>query len=448
MDRKDTAVELIQFCRNLEFEALPVNAIDSAKRALIDALAAVLIGARSRFSKNLVSLLDRSSEQGSCTVIGTGARTDVVSASFTNAAFAQVFDFNDGFSENDTFGGSIHPGRIVVPVGLAFAEHNRASGKELLTAMIAGYETALRVRGLSPSPMSDCYGAAMAASRLMDLDEVSTRNALGLAACFSPRNFPENAGEFDSDFLRMGYKAKAAADAALLSQNGFTGPPLEDDPALSLRFKNRGLGEEYLIAGLYFKPYPTCRAGHGVLDTLIKWKHTEENLCKRLQKLRISVVSRSSYVRNFVVQEDSYYKSAQYSLSYAAACALLDGKVDEHSFSPEQIANEQKHKLMEQIEIVVEDSLEGLSSGSQPAVKTELWTNDGLFFEQINTAPKGSPQNPLSDRELRDKVFKCNGGLLPEDSVMQMFKSVMHLETLESVFPLTELLSPDDQKNG
>jgi len=440
MEIRDSAVELIDFCRNQKFETLQAKTIESAKRALLDALATILLGARSKYSKILVSFLGPGSMQNPCTVIGAGVKHEAPSASFANAAFAQVFDFNDGFSENSVYGGSIHPGRIVVPVSIAFAELTGASGSDLLTALIAGYETALRIRGVSPSPMSDCYGAAMAASKLLGFDEMTMRYALGLAACFAPRNFPENAGEYDSDFLRMGYKAKAAADAVLLAQCGFTGPPLEDEPALSLRFKNKGLGEKYLINELYFKPYPTCRVGHGVLDTIIGWKDAEDNLSDRLRKLRISVVSRNSYVRDFVVRKDSYYKTAQYSLSYAAACALLDGTVDERHFSPEQIANEKTHQIMKKIEIVIEDSLEGVSSDFQSAVKTELWTHDGFYLKEINRSPKGSPDNPLSDQELYVKLTKCNSGLLPDGRIKGIYESVMKLETLKCIDPIVKLL--------
>jgi 2-methylcitrate dehydratase PrpD len=441
-----SAKELIDFSQNLMYENIPQKAIESAKRLLLDSVATILLGSRRSESKQLRTYLysltnNMLPTNKNCTVIGTDIRLSSEWAAFGNASFSQIFDFNDGYSENDVFGGSIHPGRIIIPVCLSAAEKYGVTGKDLITGIIVGYETALRIRGINPSPVSDVYGGAAGASKIMLHSWDKMLCALGIAASVSPRNFPEQAGEYDTDFLRMGYKAKASIDATLLADYGFTGPPIVDDPSLSTRFKTRGLYTEFLVNQVYTKPYPTCRVGHGALDTLRKWRKENILIPESVRKIKISLLKRYEYGINFIVEKDSYYKIAQYSIAFAASCAAVYGNLDDLRFDKKNIGDPKIHSMLNKIEVVVDDDLEGVSKYSHGAIKTEFWTSDNQYFIEISDCPRGDPDNPMSNAELFEKLVRCSDGLFPESHLEQIYDSIMNIDTFDNIIDFMKIIS-------
>ncbi|HUV06081.1 MAG TPA: MmgE/PrpD family protein, partial [Spirochaetia bacterium] len=428
-----SGVELADFYQSLCYDNLPKEVVHQAKRAILDCVATMILGSRQPPAYRITGILGSEESIDGCTVIGTALRSSCGWSAFANAAFSQIFDYNDGYGETALFGGSLHPGRVIIPVCLAVSEWRESSGRQMLSALIAGYETAMRIRGISPAPVSDCYGGAASAAILLGGERITALHALGIASCFSPRNFPERAGEYDTDFLRNGYKAKVSVEAAVMAAEGFSGPPVEDDPALSLRFKKRGLGKEYLIMGIYFKPYPTCRVTHGALDILLRLRKESIIDPGSIQRITIRIAPRNRYVMNFTVRPDSYYKTAQFSMAYVAASALVYGEIGEPQFSQQSISNPKVHEMMGKIEISADESMESESPRGRSAVKVEIWKTNNERLEDTLVFPRGDPENPLSDHELSEKLLLCNKGKFPDAEINRIRESIMHIEDFENV---------------
>ena len=193
--------ELSEYITGLSYEDLPSDVTHQAKRVILDSLGTMYMGARKEEASGIKGFLRSLGAPQECTVVGANFRTSLPWASFANASYAQVHDCNDGHREAAAYGGSSHPGRVAIPTALAVGEKLSASGREVMTAIVIGYDVAAKLRGMKDRPPASAYCSAAIASRLMGLDVDETRFAMGIAGYHSPRNFPQTRS-LDTNFLR------------------------------------------------------------------------------------------------------------------------------------------------------------------------------------------------------------------------------------------------------
>ena len=197
--------ELSEYLTGLSFEDLPEDVVHQAKRALLDSIGTMFMGARKEEAGGIISFLREMGERQECSVVGADFKTSLPWAAFANASYAQVHDCNDGHREAAAYGGSSHPGRVAVPTALAVGEKLSASGKDVIVAIVIGYDVAAKIRGMKDRPPASAYCSAAITSRLLGLDEDQTRFAMGIAGYVSPRNFPATRG-LDTNFMSNGYQ--------------------------------------------------------------------------------------------------------------------------------------------------------------------------------------------------------------------------------------------------
>ncbi|HEY7489763.1 MAG TPA: MmgE/PrpD family protein [Candidatus Tectomicrobia bacterium] len=187
-------------------------------------------------------------------------------------------------------GAKLHPGAVVIPAALAVAERQGASGRDVLRAIVAGYELrsrtslaagalSMRRRGWHITGLCGTFGAAAAAGHLLGLDSLQMANALGLAGTQSAGLFAFTCDGANSKRLYPGRAAQSGVFAAELVARGFTGPTAvleyEDGgfccavaDASHLELLTRGLGEDYVTAGVSLKPYACCGSMHSSIDAV------------------------------------------------------------------------------------------------------------------------------------------------------------------------------------
>ena len=169
---------LSEFVNTLVFEDLPQTCIDRMKFAILDTLGCVVRGSRTEVGKTLVRYARKLGAQPEATILTTDVRTSSPYASFVNGTMGHEFDYDDGVST--ALG--VHAGITIVPAALAIGEREAVSGKELLTAVVAGYEIACRVgraieRVSRVSTLTGAFGATAVGARLLKLDSERTANA-------------------------------------------------------------------------------------------------------------------------------------------------------------------------------------------------------------------------------------------------------------------------------
>ncbi len=224
-----TADAIARFVADTPFEAIPPGALARARSCLVDTLGAALGGSRLRAGRIAVALVEAEAGAGVATVLTARRKAAISQAAFANAVLASALDVDDGH-----YGAVGHPGAPVIPPALATAEARRRSGRELLGAVVVGYEIAIRagevlnarvgVRSYG-SGTPGAYGAAAAVARLLGLDAGRTAHALGIARCHLPVSTVWDSVPYGAMVKEsIGWGAITGTVAALLAEQGFTGP--------------------------------------------------------------------------------------------------------------------------------------------------------------------------------------------------------------------------------
>ena len=431
--------ELADYIVELSYDDLSSEVIHQTSRVILDSLATMYMGTRKEDAGGIITFLEWNNASPDCTVIGTSLKTSVSWAAWANAAYAQVHDCNDGHREAAALGGSPHPGRVAIPTALALGEKLHLSGKEIITAIVVGYDVATKLRGMNSPPPTSAYCTASIAGKLIGLDADEVRFALGIAGYNSPRNYPRTMG-LDTNFLSYGYQAKIGIEAAYLAKEGFNGPKLGDDSRISTRFKSRGLGEKFEVMNVYIKPYPTCRMTHGAIEALLKMKQKTEITIENVKEIKISQLTYGMYIADEKVGPDSYYKNCQFNLPYIAACAIADGMVTEAQFTKERIADPLLHELVEKVKVCPDEDLDSVyPDRRRPTIVEVILTDDSSHKMQIDH-PWGDPKNPLTDEQLLDKFLDWSIPSIEHEQGRTIWKELQRLDRVDDISELMTLL--------
>jgi len=432
--------QLAKYITGTSFEDLPSAVVLQAKRLILDAVGCMYLGCNWGVGKRITAFLKNINAKQDCTILGADFKTDLSWAAFANASFAQIHDCNDGNLEAAAWGGTSHVGRVAIPTALAVGEKLALSGKDVITAIVIGYDVGVRVRGLKESPPSSAYLSAAIAGRLMGLDEEQILFAMGIAGYNSPKKFPSK--QADTNFLSTGYLAKVGIEAAMLAKEGLFGPPLEDDRRLSKRFAERGLGKDFEIMNMYLKPYPTCKMTHAPLDAIFSIKNKTGLQAPDVEEVTIHQLTHGMYIAKTKVDVDSYYKTCEFNLPYIIACALIDGEITDRQFTEERIADPAVHEFAKKIKVIPDEDLDAIypEKGRRPAL-VEVRKKNGETITKRVEFPWGSNKNPLSDEELYEKFFKYASPRITKERALEINKKTYEFDKLKNIEAFTELLS-------
>jgi 2-methylcitrate dehydratase PrpD len=431
--------ELADYIVGLSYDDLPPEVVHQVKRVILDSLGTMYLGTRKEEAAGIKTFLRYMDTAGECTVVGTGLRASASWAAWANAAHAQVHDCNDGHREAAAYGGSSHPGRVAIPVALAMGERLGASGKDVITTVVIGYDIAAKIRGMKDRPPSSAYSSAAIASRLLGLDADETRFAMGMAGYHSPKSFPQTRG-LDTNFISNGYNAKVGIEAALLAREGLNGPKVGDDNRLSTRFKTRGLGEKFEVMEVYIKPYPTCRMTHGAIEAILELKKKKEITPENVEEVRVSQLTHGMYITDEKVGPDSYYKNCQFNLPYIAAVAIADGEVSDAQFTSERIADTKLHELATKVKVTPDEGLDSIYPEECRPTTVEVVLKDSKTLTKRVDYPWGEPRNPLTDEQLLNKFARWSSPSISREKAEEIWEALLGLDGLEDISELMGIL--------
>ena len=285
---KNVTRRLAEFLADSQWHDIPDEVRQEAKRTILNFVGTALGGCRDEAVELALRGLKPFFGPPQATVIGRSERPDALSAAFLNAISANVLEFDDTHLRT-----LIHPAAPVAPALFAISELRLVSGRDLLHGLILGFETECRI-GLAISPAhyrrgwhitSTCgvFGAAAAAGRLLGLDLQRMVWAIGNAAAQSAGPI-ESLGSMAKSII-VGSAARNGLAAALLAEQGFTGPEqaiegtygfarvMSDEADLSAI--TDGLGDGWEILSNAYKPYPCGGAvsGHRWLPRIARTAH-------------------------------------------------------------------------------------------------------------------------------------------------------------------------------
>jgi len=178
--------DLARFAAELKFEQIPAAVIEHLKLSILDSIGVCLHGVTLPWTRHVQALVEAEDARAEASIFGSGKKTSAANAVLVNSTAGHAFELDDIHKES-----IIHPGSLALPVALALAEaKGGASGRDLITAIVAGYEVGARVGnaatvqllldGFHPQGTSGAFVAAAAAARVLGLDPIQTLHCLGI----------------------------------------------------------------------------------------------------------------------------------------------------------------------------------------------------------------------------------------------------------------------------
>ncbi len=451
---------LADFAHQLSFAALPVEVQTRIKQLVLDVAGNII---RARHDANSTASLIATMEQlgyadGKCHVLGSDRLYTPPGAAMINGTLAHSLDFDDTHAA-----GSIHSGAPIIPAAFAAAEISGANGKQVLAAIVAGYEIQIRLslalgpsdhydRGYHPTATCGIFGAAAAAGKLLGLSASDMASAFGIA-------LSQSAGSMqflhEGGWTKRSHVAQPAMNgliAVTLAKQGFRGAvdAFEGDagffhayaPDPQLDKAVEGLGDIWETLNVAVKPYPSCRYSHAPLDALIKLRADHEIQAQDIKRVTVGV-SKTGWK---IIGEPASLKQApksvvdgQFSMPFCAAVALRTGGLlwddyGHHLSDPETLA------LCKRIETVV-DARADAAFPENMAGSVTIETASAIY-EAFVEMPKGEPGNFVSDQELMAKFTGLAGPYVESTQLDQLSAGILEFDQVESISSLLALSAP------
>src|SRR5882757_6749314 len=433
------------FVADTRWEDIPEPVKHEAKRALLNFFAVALAGCRTGPVEMALKSLSEFSGGRQATIVGRRERIDALSAAFLNAAGANVFDYCDTHLPT-----VVHPTSPLAPAVLAMAELRRVTGPQLLTAFVLGFEIECRV-GAAVSPghypkgchiTSTCgvFGAAAGAGKLLGLNESQVVWSLGNASTQSA-GLCECLG-WPAKSISVGNAARNGLFSALLAEKGFSGPaePIAGAQGFLAAMGEppnwaaltEGLGKSWEVNDNSLKPYPAGFVIHPLLDCALDWRRQHPGAVVE----RVAVHGNPLLLQRTDRPEVATGRESQVSLQHAVAAALVLGKAGLDQFTDACVDDPVVKEMRRKVEVASDPAI------STIAVEMDFWTKDGKKHSVSTQAARGSSSNPLTDKEIEQKLLDEAKSWRPGHDVRPLIDAVWALDKSGDVSNLAAMTVP------
>ncbi len=436
---KETA-ELAHYAASCRYEDIPPDVIERAKQCITDTIAAVIFGYDLPWSRIIVAFAQKNGVGGNSRVLGPGGpRVHAPAAALANGALAHAFEM-DNLTWPST---GVHPGATLLASGLAVAQERGMGGRELLTAVVAGAEVMIRIgratkhsnegRGFHAPGTTGPFGAAVACGRLMRFDAERMRNALGIAGSLACGllEFARSGTGAMVKRLHLGRAAESGVLAASsrrrrLYWSGERARRRVRLPARVLRQRVRsarthcGLGDSYATRSIMLKRFPCHITAHTSVQAILDLRAEHGYAATDVASIHIAGNDKMARVNNIPSPAD--IMMAQYSIPFCVALAHVRDPRDPRSFDEGALREPHIRSLAERVTITIaKDRPTPLAAVVTVALK------DGRVFTRCVAGFKGTPEQPLDQRELREKFLLLTRHCSAHD-MGEMFDRLQNLE--------------------
>ena len=418
MNNTDPTQALADFAAGLRFDAIPGDVIRRTEDLFLDWFASALAGKGARPVESIARFIEAMGPEGGPSEILIHRRgSSPLVAAIANAAASHFAE------QDDVHNGSVfHPATVVFPPALAVAQALGKSGRELLTACVAGYEVGIRVgeflgrshyRIFHTTGTAGTFAAAAAVGHLLGLDASQMRHALGSAGTQSAGLWEFLRDAADSKQLHTAHAVGAGLTAAYLAKDGFTGAKriLDGKQGLAAGTSTDadaakladGLGSRWALAETSFKFHAACRHTHPAADALLQ-ALTAHHLTAADIRSVTALVHQAAIDVLGPVNDPQTVHQAKFSMGTVLGLVAVFGRagLSEFDASYRDAAVRAVHdKVTMRLDDEVNDAYPARWIG-----KVIVETGDGRRVEGKVLEPKGDPGNTLSRAELEAKALQ------------------------------------------
>ena len=452
-----TIVEKItRFSQDLDFDAIPSSVLEKTKDLMLDTLGICVASSSLDFGRGILSLVQAWGGVLESGLVGSKVRVPAQNAAFANGVLGHGLDYDDTHTES-----VVHPSACLVPVALAVGEKTGRSGKEILTALVAGLEVMIRIgmpalnlfhmRGFHTTSICGTFSSAVVAGRLMDLDEEKMNHALGISGSFTSGLLECLSYGSWAKRLHAGWAGLCGIMAAQLAQALYTGPitifegrlglynSFLKSEQLDLNLIFKGLGNEWEILNIRSKLYPCCHYLQAFLDC-VAFMQKEYNIdYKKIQQINCKVSEGAANIvcnpwEKKLAPQTGY--DCRFSLPYAVSLKFIKERVGLDEFSEKYLQEPDIRHLMGKVTYEIEPSFK--VKDMPGAVRVIL--DDGTKLEYQIDQVRGDKDHPISREEILGKFNSNCHPLLGKAKAEHIAEHVFGFEHKDNVADLINQL--------
>jgi 2-methylcitrate dehydratase PrpD len=436
------------------YDDLPEAAIKVTKLAILDTIGCIIAGST---APGCLSIREQVLEWGGkqeSTVAMYGDRVPCPNAAFVNSTMARALDFDT------TWARGIHMSAASIPTALAVAEMRQGvSGKDLLTAIVAGEDLAIRIHlatsgydGFEPTGVCGILGLAAIAGKILGLDEREMLDALAIAFNRAAGSYQPNVDGALMVRVQEGLASRSGIESALLAKRGISGGEdtlegiygffhLYSNDTYDMNMLTANLGKEFLGAvETMFKKYPACGGTGSAIDATLQLV-AETNV--RPEDVHEITVDSGQFFHSFLGNSfkpgTNPQGAAQFSYQYTVANALVRRRFSVEDITPEMIDDPEVLRIAEKVHPRVNDDF-AKESGT---TIVRILTKGGVEYSKRVDYRKGSKQDPLSREEIVEKFLYCADpakARLPVGAPREIIRIIDELERVNDLQELIRLI--------
>ena len=448
--------DLAAFAARLKFDDIPAAAVEHMKDCVLDSIGCCLHGVTLPWTRMVQEMVLAEGAAPVASIFGGGGKTSVSQAVLVNGTAGHAFELDDIHKES-----IVHPGSLALPVAVALAESaGKVSGRDLITAMVAGYEVGTRVgnaatmslflRGFHPQGTSGAFVAAATAGRMLGLNPEQMQHTLGIVGSQAGGLMAAQEGAMVKRF-HCGRAAQSGVYSALLAQRGFTGitnvleapyggylSSLSDKPAPAKL--TAGLGTVWETANVGYKPHASVTSIHTALDALADLMR--ENKLRADDVARVDAgLSHMTHVHCAWKYEAQGVTAAQMNLYYGLAVIALDGAAFVDQYREDRLRDPRIFDFISRIDARVDPEIETMGPAFRHAARVKVETRDGRALAREILHRRGSPENPLKPGDIEYKFRNVARSVLSPRRLERVVELCRTLDNQASTRELIELLA-------
>lgn len=448
--------KLAQLADTIRYDELPKELIARAKDLMIDSVACAYGALTGPMSADLLKMVHTLGGNPQATLFGFQQLTSAPLAVFFNGSLIRYLDCNDYYFGRDPG----HPSGNFA-VGLAVGQREGSSGRALIEAMVMAYEVQSRFCDFAGQPSlwkrgwhhssNVAFSSAALAAKLSNMSVDRMAHAMAIAGSHQNTLAQlQNGGVATMKATAEAWVAKAGVEAALLAQAGITGPLdlIEGSSgwskAVAAEIDVMGLlapMDHYRMFESNLKPYPAVATTMAAISCAIELHQTVTIDTQEIEKI---IIRLPKFVLGTPAagEERRYPKSlesAQHSLYYCVAIALIDGACGAAQFIENKLGLPAVQQILSRIELVEDPDL--TKSWPTAGGSLSILMRTGTQFTKTLSNPPGHPKNPLSEKQIFDKFDVYVSPVLGKDKAANFYEQLKVIDSCENINQLSFYMS-------
>ncbi|MDA3915965.1 MAG: MmgE/PrpD family protein [Deltaproteobacteria bacterium] len=436
----DLNEQTLDFIVEAEWDTLPDNIQHQAKRCLLDTLGALIAGHSTPVAVLMNNFAKEQFKGDEAAILVKGNKLSATGATLVNGFANNALDIDDGYRNVKG-----HPGACILPVILAAGEMGTdITGKKFLTALVVGYEVAIRA-GVIRHARYETYhssgswgaiGGAAAAGKLLGLSREKLYNALGAAEYHAPIAPMMKCIELpgmgkDS----IGWGCMVAIMSVMMADKGFTGiyPIFNESPEAEWI---HSLGRVFEIMNLYFKPYCACRWAQPGVDGALKIMAKNCLDPEDIKQIKVFTFEESATLSTNYPQNT---EEAQYNIAFPIAAALLDREVGPAQVLAPRLLDKNIHLMMDKIQIIAQERFQKEFPARAESEVELTTTRGGVFSSGVMSARWDTHSTLPTDLELENKFLWLSSPVIGKIKAELLIDHIWNFDREERLDKLFDL---------